>query len=176
MTFYQSSFKTPLGQMTCLATDEGIYLLEFKSRKELKKEIETLKKKFDATIEKGDNKYTKMLKTQLKEYFNQKRQKFTLPLKLDGTDFQLKVWSELLLVPYGETRTYLEQAKSFGDEKAIRAMASANGKNKIAILVPCHRIIGSDGSLTGYAGGLEKKRFLLNLEREVAGPKDLFSK
>ena len=101
---------------------------------------------------------------QLTEYFNGARKEFTLKLNPQGTDFQKKVWAELLKVPFGKTRTYLEQSKKLGDVKAIRAVASANGKNPIWIIIPCHRIIGSDGSLTGYAGGLWRKKWLLEHE------------
>jgi methylated-DNA-[protein]-cysteine S-methyltransferase len=101
---------------------------------------------------------------QLDEYFNGTRKQFDLKLNPQGTDFQKRVWKELLLVPYGKTRTYLEQSKQLGDIKAIRAVASANGKNPIWIIIPCHRIIGSDGSLTGYAGGIWRKKWLLEHE------------
>jgi methylated-DNA-[protein]-cysteine S-methyltransferase len=101
---------------------------------------------------------------QLDEYFNGTRTVFKLKLNLQGTNFQKKVWEELLNVPYGKTKTYLEQTKKLGDVKAIRAVASANGKNPIWILIPCHRIIGSDGSLTGYAGGIWRKKWLLEHE------------
>lgn len=101
---------------------------------------------------------------QLTEYFNGSRREFTLKLNPQGTDFQKRIWKELLLVPFGKTRTYLEQSKQLGDVKAIRAVASANGKNPIWILIPCHRIIGSDGSLTGYAGGIWRKKWLLEHE------------
>ena len=101
---------------------------------------------------------------QLEEYFNGTRKEFTLKLNPQGTDFQKKVWGELLKVPFGKTRTYLEQSKKLGDVKAIRAVASANGKNPIWIIIPCHRIIGSDGSLTGYAGGIWRKKWLLEHE------------
>lgn len=101
---------------------------------------------------------------QLDEYFNGTRTAFNLKLNPQGTDFQKRVWAELLSVSYGKTRTYLEQAKQLGDVKAIRAVASANGKNPIWIIIPCHRIIGSNGSLTGYAGGICRKKWLLELE------------
>lgn len=101
---------------------------------------------------------------QLTEYFNGSRSKFDLKLNPQGTDFQKRVWKKLLLVPYGKTLTYLQQSKQFGDVKAIRAVASANGKNPIWIVIPCHRIIGSDGSLTGYAGGIWRKKWLLEHE------------
>jgi methylated-DNA-[protein]-cysteine S-methyltransferase len=101
---------------------------------------------------------------QLQEYFNGSRQNFNLKLNPQGTPFQNRVWAELLNIPFGKTITYLELSKRLGDVKAIRAAASANGKNPLWIIVPCHRVIGSDGSLTGYAGGLGRKQWLLNHE------------
>ncbi|HZW62622.1 MAG TPA: methylated-DNA--[protein]-cysteine S-methyltransferase [Flavobacteriaceae bacterium] len=102
--------------------------------------------------------------TQLHEYFAGERQIFDLKLNPEGTDFQKRVWNLLLTVPYGKTISYLELSKLLGDVKAIRAVAGANGKNPICIIIPCHRIIGSDGSLTGYAGGISRKKWLLNHE------------
>lgn len=104
---------------------------------------------------------------QLNEYFRGERTEFDLKLNPQGTSFQKTVWEELNKIPYGSTRTYLEQTKHIGDPKAIRAVASANGKNPIWIVIPCHRVIGSDGSLTGYAGGLWRKKWLLNHESPV---------
>ena len=101
---------------------------------------------------------------QLQEYFDSQRTDFTFKLNPQGTEFQQKVWKGLLGIPYGKTRTYLEQSKILGDAKAIRAVASANGKNPLWIVVPCHRVIGTDGSLTGYAGGLWRKKWLLEHE------------
>ena len=102
--------------------------------------------------------------SQLREYFNGQRQHFDFKLNPQGTDFQQKVWKGLLEIPYGKTISYLELSKKLGDVKAIRAVASANGKNPLWIVVPCHRVIGTDGSLTGYAGGLWRKKELLELE------------
>ncbi len=102
--------------------------------------------------------------SQLDEYFNGERKTFDLKLNPKGTEFQKKVWQELLNIPFNKTRTYLEQSKALGDVKAIRAVASANGKNPIWIVIPCHRVIGSDGSLTGYAGGIWRKKWLLQHE------------
>ncbi|CAM1351578.1 Methylated-DNA--protein-cysteine methyltransferase [Tenacibaculum crassostreae] len=102
--------------------------------------------------------------TQLDEYFNGNRKEFNLKLNPKGTAFQQSVWNELVNIPFGSTRTYLEQTKQLGDVKAIRAVASANGKNPIWIVIPCHRVIGSDGSLTGYAGGVWRKKWLLEHE------------
>lgn len=101
---------------------------------------------------------------QLQEYFDSKRTDFTFLLNPKGTEFQQKVWKSLVNIPFGKTKTYLEQSKGLGDVKAIRAVAAANGKNPLWIVVPCHRVIGSDGSLTGYAGGLWRKKWLLEHE------------
>lgn len=104
---------------------------------------------------------------QLKEYFEGQRKEFTLELNPQGTDFQKRVWEGLLNIPYGKTNSYLELSKTLGDVKAIRAVAAANGKNPLWIVIPCHRVIGSDGSLTGYAGGLHRKKWLLDHESPV---------
>ncbi len=114
-------------------------------------------------------------KQQLQSYFEGNSQNFNLTLDPDGTDFQKKVWDLLLKIPYGKTWTYADMANKLGDPKVIRAAASANGKNPVAIVIPCHRVIGTNGSLTGYAGGLENKRYLLDLENRVAnGVMELF--
>jgi methylated-DNA-[protein]-cysteine S-methyltransferase len=107
-----------------------------------------------------------LYKKQIEEYFKQERMIFNLPLDLKGTDFQIKVWNELLKIPFGKTITYKELSLRLGNIKAIRAVGSANGANPVSIIVPCHRVIGSDGSLTGYAGGLWRKKWLLDFERE----------
>jgi methylated-DNA-[protein]-cysteine S-methyltransferase len=104
---------------------------------------------------------------QLNEYFNKERASFNLTVNPKGTAFQIKVWQELLKIPYGKTTTYLQQSKNLGNVKAIRAVASANGKNPLWIIVPCHRVIGSDGSLTGYAGGIWRKKWLLQHENAL---------
>ena len=101
---------------------------------------------------------------QLQEYFNENRTEFTFKLNPQGTEFQLKVWQELLKIPFGKTISYLDLSKKIGDVKAIRAVAAANGKNPLWIVIPCHRVIGTDGSLTGYAGGLWRKKWLLEYE------------
>jgi methylated-DNA-[protein]-cysteine S-methyltransferase len=104
---------------------------------------------------------------QLIEYFNGRRRQFSIPVHQEGTSFQQQVWNELLHIPFGETATYLEIAKQLGDEKAVRAVGNTNGKNKIAIIIPCHRVIGSNKSLIGYAGGLIRKKWLLQHEFRV---------
>lgn len=105
------------------------------------------------------------MRQELDLYFQGRLKVFATPLETIGTAFQQQVWNALLTIPYGETRSYKEQAQQLGNSKAIRAVAAANGQNKVSILIPCHRVIGSDGKLTGYAGGLRRKKFLLNLEQ-----------
>ena len=112
---------------------------------------------------------------QLIQYFNGERRVFDFPLNQEGTEFQKRVWNELLGIPYGKTISYLELSRRLGDPKAIRAAASANGKNSISIVVPCHRVIGSKNDLVGYAGGLKRKKWLLDLESKIAhGVQTLF--
>ncbi len=139
---------TPLGPMFAGAVDEGICLLEFVDRRMLETQITRLKKYLNAEFVPGKNKHFDKLNKQLKEYFEGKRKDFDLPLVLDGTEFQQKVWKELQRIPYGKTRSYQEQAIALGNPKAIRAVAKANGDNRIAIIIPCHRVIGKDGQLS----------------------------
>ncbi len=167
-----TSFGTPLGEMTVCATGKGICLFEFSDRRMLNTEFSDLKKHLKSEIRIGENKFFPVLKRQMLEYFEGKRKEFDLPLHTPGTEFQNKVWQELIRIPYGRTRSYLEQAKTLGDPKAIRAVAGANGANRIAIIIPCHRVIGSDGSMTGYGGKVWRKKWLLEHEQ---GIKELFS-
>jgi len=143
-------YKTPIGTAKIIGDEDGIIAVTV-----LDNEIETSKNVPNCLKE---------CIQQLDEYFKGTRTTFNLKLNPQGTSFQKKVWKELLNVPFGKTRTYLEQTKKIGDPKAIRAVASANGKNPIWILIPCHRIIGTNGSLTGYAGGLWRKKWLLEHE------------
>ena len=112
-------------------------------------------------------------KTQLLEYFEGKRKDFDLSISQDGTDFQKRVWSQLCSIPFGKTISYMQLARNLGDPKCIRAAGTANGRNKIAIIVPCHRVIGSSGTLVGYAGGLDRKRWLLEHEARMSGQQAL---
>ncbi len=164
-----TTIETPLGEMSAAATKDGICLLEFTSRPALESEFNRLALTFNETVKPGTNKHLRALKKQLKEYFRGKRKEFQLPLITTGTDFQLEVWNALKKIPYGETTTYLEQAKAISNPGAVRAVAGANGSNRIAIVIPCHRVIGSDGDLVGYGGGLEKKRWLIDHERKFSG-------
>ncbi|WP_291052127.1 MULTISPECIES: methylated-DNA--[protein]-cysteine S-methyltransferase [unclassified Empedobacter] len=162
--FAQKKIQTPLGEMLAIKSEKGLCMLEFfdgKSTEKQLKEIENL----GEILEKDDD-ILNRLENELNDYFKGNLKEFTIPLDLIGTDFQKKVWNELIKIPFGETRSYKEQSIAVGDLLAIRAVANANGKNKIAIVVPCHRVIGSDGSLTGYAGGKKRKQFLLELESQ----------
>ncbi len=156
---------SPLGPLLAGATEEGICLLEFVDRRMLETQIKRLKKIFDAEFVPGQSKHFDELNKQLKEYFEGKRKDFDLPLLLQGTEFQQKVWKELQKIPFGSTRSYQEQAIALGNPKAIRAVAKANGDNRISIIIPCHRVIGKNGELVGYGGGMWRKQFLLNLEK-----------
>lgn len=118
----------------------------------------------DRFWETEENSHNLLVTKQLDEYFDGKRQAFDLTYDLEGTPFQQRVWRELLTIPFGKTRSYMDVSRALGDPKAIRAVGTANGSNKIAIIIPCHRVIGSDGSLTGYAGGLQRKKWLLDFE------------
>ena len=121
----------------------------------------------DANILQGENIHFEKLESELTEYFKGNLTDFTVPLTPVGTDFQKKVWEVLREIPYGSTRTYQQQANALGSPKSVRAVANANGLNKISILIPCHRVIGSDGTLTGYGGGIWRKQKLLELEKAI---------
>jgi len=156
--------ETPLGTMIACAVAEGVCLLEFSDRKMLETEFRLLSKAMNATIVQGNNQHFLVLERQLGEYFNGQRNSFDVPLVTPGSDFQNQVWTALRDIPYGETRTYQQQAEMIGRPDAVRAVANANGMNKISILIPCHRVIGTDGSLAGYGGSLWRKQWLLEME------------
>ncbi len=156
---------TPLGPMFGCATSNGVCLFEFTNRRMLETEFRALTKQLNAVILPGENFHLKQLKKEISEYFDGKRKLFSIKLDAPGTDFQKGVWKLLQTIPYGETWSYQEQATRLNRPKAVRAIAKANGHNRISILIPCHRVIGKDGNLTGYGGGLERKKWLLNFER-----------
>ena len=155
---------TPLGPMLAGATDEGICLLEFIDRRMLETQLSRLKRILSAEFVPGSNRHFEALSKQVEEYFAGTLKEFRLPLVLQGTPFQQEVWKALQTIPYGETRSYSEQAEIIGKPKALRAVAKANGDNRISIIIPCHRVIGKDGTLVGYGGGLWRKKFLLDHE------------
>lgn len=156
---------TPLGPMLVGTTDNALCILEFVDRRMLETQLQRLQKKLNCTFVPGSNAVTEKVADELEQYFEGHLQEFSVPLELKGSPFQQKVWQQLQDIPYGKTRSYKEQAQAIGDEKAVRAVARANGDNRIAIIIPCHRVIGSDGKLTGYGGGLWRKKYLLELEQ-----------
>jgi AraC family transcriptional regulator of adaptative response/methylated-DNA-[protein]-cysteine methyltransferase len=161
--------ETPLGDMVAGATDDGICLLEFIDRRMLPTEYKDLTRLLKTTMGDGDNIHLESLRNQLKEYFTGDRREFIIPMVTPGTDFQREVWKELMEIPYGTTRSYQEQANALRRSDSVRAVANANGMNRISIIIPCHRVIGSDGRLTGYGGGLKRKRWLLDHEKKHSG-------
>ena len=156
---------TPLGEMLAVFGGKGLCLLEFVGQKQLGQEITAVQKALRGQFIFQENEQTQLLRQELDLYFQGRLKVFATPLEMIGTAFQQQVWNALLTIPYGETRSYKEQAQQLGNPKAIRAVAAANGQNKVSILIPCHRVIGSDGKLIGYAGGLNRKQSLLALER-----------
>lgn len=152
------------------ATEEGVCFVEFTDRIRLEREMERLEQELGSPMAAGDHQHLAQLQRELDEYFAGRRTSFTVPLHLTGTPFQQGVWKALCEIAYGKTWSYKEQAVHMGKLPAIRAIAAANGQNKHAIVIPCHRVIGSNGSLTGYAGGLSKKEWLLKFENAGQAP------
>ena len=160
-----SWFPSPLGPLIAGATEDGICLLEFTDRRMLDAQLKTVRTTFQVPVVPGTNRHLEKLQSELEGYFDRRVTSFTVPLVFPGTPFQRRVWEQLLLIPYGETRSYQDLASALGDPKAVRAVGRANGINRIAIVIPCHRVINKNGDLGGYGGGLRRKEFLLNLER-----------
>ncbi len=155
---------TPIGEMVAAATKAHLVLFEFGHRRMLPLQLQRLEAALGNELVAGESAIIAQLRRELDEYFRGERREFEVPLYAPGTPFQMKVWSELLRIPVGTTTTYSRVAAAIGHPSAVRAVARANGDNRIAILIPCHRVIGSDGSLTGYGGGLWRKKKLLDLE------------
>jgi len=151
---YNRVITTPLGNMIATADEDAIISFDFIEEGKIYQSIN------------APSPLLLRLEKEVLEYFRGERKEFTIPLSPSGTTFQKEVWNTLLGIPYGTTVSYKTEAKIFGNPKAIRAVANANGKNPISILIPCHRVIASDGSLGGYSGGLDKKEFLLSLESD----------
>jgi methylated-DNA-[protein]-cysteine S-methyltransferase len=141
--------ESPVGLIEIRCSEQGVRSVHFAEQR---------------FFEPEENAHNLLVVRQLKEYFDGKRKVFDMPFDLEGTPFQQRVWHELLTISFGKTRSYMDVSRALGDPKAIRAVGTANGRNKIAIIIPCHRVIGSDGSLTGYAGGLHRKKWLLDFE------------
>lgn len=166
---YTKRIPTPIGDMIACVTNKELCFLDFCDRKNFEKLFVSIQKAFNGVIVEevptnAHGSLMKRLEEELNEYFKGKRKEFTIPLHVIGTDFQKKVWQELLKIPYGKTISYRQEAINIGNPKSYRAVANANGRNKISIIIPCHRVIASSGDLGGYGGGIERKQFLLDLE------------
>jgi len=166
-------FKTPVGEIILGSYDNKLCMADWRYRKMRTSIDARLQKGLNTTYVEEDSTVLKLAREQLDAYFQGKRKTFDVPLLLVGTQFQKSVWQVLTKIPFGTTASYLDLAKSINNEKAIRAVASANGANAISIFIPCHRIIGSDGSLVGYAGGLDVKKKLLEIENNLLTVKEL---
>jgi AraC family transcriptional regulator, regulatory protein of adaptative response / methylated-DNA-[protein]-cysteine methyltransferase len=156
---------SPLGPLMTAATAEGICLLEFTDRNRLETQLAALQKLHQCAIVPGESKILDQLKEELAQYFAGTRKQFTVPLVYRGTPFQLRVWNALRQIPYGETRSYIDLARDIDAPNASRAVGHTNGLNRVAIVIPCHRVVNKNGELGGYGGGLWRKRLLLDLEQ-----------
>ena len=159
---------TPLGSMIMGVSDHGLCLLEFAERRMLDTQFKRLRQHMGRVFLPGDHPLMKTVKRELDAYFNGSLREFSVPLQSPGTVFQESVWKALQEIPYGETRSYSEVARRIAHADAVRAVGRANGDNRIAIIIPCHRVLGSDGELTGYGGGLWRKEYLLAMEHAQA--------
>ena len=158
--------KSPFGDFLAGATIKGICLLEFTDTQRVEIQLSRLKKSQGGDVVCANSQYFALLDQQLNDYFLGRLSEFSIPLAVYGTDFQKEVWDALLTIPYAETRSYQQQAIAIGNPKAVRAVANANRNNKISIIIPCHRVIGKNGSMTGYGGGIWRKEYLLALEKD----------
>lgn len=157
--------ETPLGPMLAAVSDSGVCQLEFADRRGLEQSYAEMRRRFKMPVVPGENKVMEQLRSELAAYFEGKLREFATPLAINGTKFQETVWNELLRIPYGKTTSYEEVARRINAPTACRAVARANGSNRIYILIPCHRVIAKDGALSGYGGGAARKKFLLALEK-----------
>lgn len=164
-----TTLPAPLGALQAICSEEGVFSLAFLDRDSTPRQRENLRKTDpEARITEGENAVSRALKAQLAAYFAGELRVFDLPLNARGTPFQQQVWAVLRDIPYGQTWSYRDQAARVGRPNAVRAVASANARNPIALVIPCHRVIASDGQLAGYGGGLPRKAFLLELEQRHA--------
>ena len=159
-----AEIETPIGPMIAAASETHLLLFEFPHRRMIHTQLDRVRRAMDCELAPGASPMFVMLREQLAEYFAGRRREFTVPLHTPGTPFQVRVWDELRRIPCGATTTYQRVAQAIGQPNAVRAVARANGDNRIAIIIPCHRVIGSNGELVGYGGGLWRKRKLLDLE------------
>lgn len=161
-------FISPYGELLLGSYQDRLCLCDWAYRKMRQAIDMRITGALDASYSEGESEIIAIARQQLSEYFRRERKEFSIPILMAGSDFQKQVWEQLMQIPYGQTRTYMDLAVRLGNPKAIRAVAAANGANALSILVPCHRVIGSKGELTGYAGGLKVKRALLHLEKKPA--------
>jgi AraC family transcriptional regulator of adaptative response/methylated-DNA-[protein]-cysteine methyltransferase len=161
---------TPLGSMVALGNDDGIHLFEFTDRRGLENEITRLRKRFKCAIVPGSNHHLEKFCAEVKAYFDGTSLTFSVPMIVSGTQFEKAVWAQLQTIPPGETRSYSDIAKNVGSPGAVRAVGRANGRNSIAIAIPCHRVIRADGDLCGYGGGVWRKKWLLEHEQQIVAP------
>lgn len=168
--------ETPLGPMVAVACESGLCLLEFLDRRMLETNFKVLRIRLGRPIVPAPNPYLDQIQNELAEYFQGKRREFEVPLQVAGTVFQEIVWKGLREIPYGITCSYQDLAKAIGKPTSVRAVAKANGDNRLAIVIPCHRVIGADGTLTGYGGGLDRKARLLEIEGALANGDGLFGR
>lgn len=167
MIIHTQAYPSPCGLLLLGSFNERLCLCNWVDGRHRETTENRLRKALGATFLEKPTEVTNTTRRQLDEYFHHERQTFDLPLLFVGTEFQKRVWTELFRIPYGSTISYRTMAQSLGMPKAVRAVANANGANAISIIAPCHRVIGSNGTLTGYGGGLKAKRFLLELESSV---------
>jgi len=160
--------ESPMGPLIAAANSDGVCLLEFTDRRMLDAQFASLRRHFKSAIVPGENDHLRKLKKELDQYFGGALTKFSVKLIYPATPFQQKVWNELLKIPYGKTASYEEIAERIGSLKACRAVGTANGLNRISIVIPCHRVVNKNGELGGYGGGLWRKRMLLNLEQGMS--------
>lgn len=158
---------TPLGPMVVAANESSICLLEFADRRMLETQLTRVQTAYKTVFAPGKNEWIEQLETELAEYFAGQRKDFTVPIEAIGTEFQMNVWSRLNKIPYGKTTSYETIAVGIGKPGAQRAVGRANGDNRIAIMIPCHRVIRSDGTLSGYGGGIWRKQWLLDHEQKI---------
>jgi AraC family transcriptional regulator, regulatory protein of adaptative response / methylated-DNA-[protein]-cysteine methyltransferase len=157
---YITQIETPVGMMVAAATESGICILEFSDKKRIKTGNE---------YNEAGNVHLNKLKKELREYFSGKRKEFTVPLDPEGTPFQKQVWQALCTIPFGSTVSYYSLAETLGNPLSVRAVANANARNPVSVIIPCHRVIGGKGNLTGYAGGLWRKKWLIEHENKYSG-------
>ena len=165
---YIDWLETPMGRMIAIADESSLYMLEFTNRKNMRRQFDRLRKLQSRAIVPGRTSITVQIETELAAYFNGELTQFETPLATSGTEFQRQTWAALQSIPHGETRSYAQLAEMIGKPTAVRAVASANANNGLALIIPCHRVIAKNGGLGGYAGGINRKQNLLELESKTA--------